>query len=644
MSRPILGKVGPSTSGAAIKRLLEAKRLQESSKVIAREVIQDEVTRTGFSVQITGREGDLEAPIIKVLQAVMNSRLTIVRAGTGTGKSIGIPPALIESDPTTYSRIFICVPTINAALSLYNSQLLYTQGKYKIGYAADRVINYEKDTQIIYATSGHIYLRMLSDTLGRADIIILDEYQKASIEAAMILRFWMHSKEKTKMLIMSANVINIDTPDPKNKPTLVDISIASPYKVEVVYSKTDRNDRNLHNKTLYKDTANEVIKYANNPEVADGAFLVFCAGQSEINQLRSNILSSKDANKFNIIEIVGGVKISDIDQKVPGKRNLILATNAVETAVTIPNLVAVFDTMREKVPFRNDTGNMSIRLSWTTKDNAEQRKGRIGRTAPGYLVRMCTYSRYNQLVQSNTSPFLTNSIDRVYLQLLDYNKDVGMLNELHYPEDVSKQVNKTIIASKRQLLKYKLIDVNDTITEAGKYASNSYLSSRFASFLYFWYYNNYNPFTGIILASIMDTVSVGIYQADSGKRVDNLGKLAEALRIFNGYYGEIRMTNHSRLVDNQNINSFALKNHIMPKFISSALTLANNLCIEFTREEELSAGYISVDVLNLIGPVLSEAGFREKDNIYTLIEDKLTLEITNEPVGEETIGPDFIEV
>ena len=588
-------------------------------------------TQTGFRVEITG-DGSIHAPIVEVVKSVNNHRITIVQAGTGTGKSIGVPPALLELNPEQYKRIFVCVPTINAAKSLYTSQKIYTQGRFRIGYAADREINYDDDTQIIYATSGHVYLRLLSERLQNADVIILDEFQKSSIEAEMILRFWYSSVLKTKMVIMSANVIALEGADDVKT---VSVNIASPFKVETKYW-TDTSLDSLRNKLIYTRTADSVIRYHREGKLGKGGILVFCAGQSEINQVRKEV-EKKAKNVFHIVEFIsGGVDMETLND-AGGKRVLILATNAVETAVTIPNLSLVIDTMREKVPVRTSAGRMSIELTFTTKDNANQRRGRVGRTSNGYLLRMCSQSHFNGLKDKNPSAFVTNSLDSVYLQLLDYNRDLNLLRILQTPENL-RALDKSIEHTRKELVKYKLITAEGKIEDAGRFASNSYLSSRFASFLYFWCNERYQEFIGAVYASLFDSLVFEIH-APGGKKIPVKDKVWESIRFFNLYYEKLFAINQRPdLFSHENIRTFTQEHQLNHKFFQSWMMLLREICYDMLRDYPVRMGLIPYEgetFYYFLSEILESAGFSSKDQTFTLLEGKVILHL---PITAPTSG------
>ncbi|KAF2315010.1 hypothetical protein GH714_037540 [Hevea brasiliensis] len=83
-------------------------------------------------------------------------------------------------------------------------------------------------------------------------------------------------------------------------------------------------------------------------------------------------------------------------------RKVILATNIAESSVTIPKVAYVIDSCRSLQVFWDFTRKMdSAELIWVSKSQADQRKGRTGRTCDGQIYRLVTGSFFSSF--RNTS-------------------------------------------------------------------------------------------------------------------------------------------------------------------------------------------------------------------------------------------------
>ena len=80
-----------------------------------------------------------------------------------------------------------------------------------------------------------------------------------------------------------------------------------------------------------------------------------------------------------------------------GIRKIVVATNIVESSITIEDIIYVVDTGRVKEN-RKDEINETPALveTWVSRASATQRRGRAGRVKPGIAYHF--YSRYGMLV------------------------------------------------------------------------------------------------------------------------------------------------------------------------------------------------------------------------------------------------------
>jgi hypothetical protein len=82
-----------------------------------------------------------------------------------------------------------------------------------------------------------------------------------------------------------------------------------------------------------------------------------------------------------------------------------LATNVAETSLTIPDIVAVFDSGRsKKLLFDPKTQISSLKEGWCSLASAAQRKGRAGRVRPGVCVRLYTSNESAANQPTNDAP------------------------------------------------------------------------------------------------------------------------------------------------------------------------------------------------------------------------------------------------
>ncbi|XVE77617.1 hypothetical protein DITRI_Ditri13aG0077600 [Diplodiscus trichospermus] len=99
-------------------------------------------------------------------------------------------------------------------------------------------------------------------------------------------------------------------------------------------------------------------------------------------------------------------------------RKVILATNIAESSVTIPKVAFVIDSCRSlQVYWDSIRRKDSTELVWVSKSQAEQRRGRTGRTCDGHVYRLVTQSFFSNLEDYECPAILKLSLRQQVLQI-----------------------------------------------------------------------------------------------------------------------------------------------------------------------------------------------------------------------------------
>ena len=84
-------------------------------------------------------------------------------------------------------------------------------------------------------------------------------------------------------------------------------------------------------------------------------------------------------------------------QDIPEDERLVVATNVVETSLTIPGIKYVVDTGKQKIKnYNHATGMESYEIQWISKASSSQHAGRAGKTGPGYCYRLYSSAAYGK--------------------------------------------------------------------------------------------------------------------------------------------------------------------------------------------------------------------------------------------------------
>ncbi|XP_022757975.1 DExH-box ATP-dependent RNA helicase DExH8 isoform X3 [Durio zibethinus] len=99
-------------------------------------------------------------------------------------------------------------------------------------------------------------------------------------------------------------------------------------------------------------------------------------------------------------------------------RKVILATNIAESSVTIPKVAFVIDSCRSLQVFWDTARRKdSTELVWVSKSQAEQRRGRTGRTCDGHVYRLVTQSFFGNLEDFECPAILRLSLRQQVLHI-----------------------------------------------------------------------------------------------------------------------------------------------------------------------------------------------------------------------------------
>ena len=101
-----------------------------------------------------------------------------------------------------------------------------------------------------------------------------------------------------------------------------------------------------------------------------------------------------------------------------GIRKCIISTNIAETSVTIDGIRFVIDSGKVKeVAYDNESHLQRLQEYWVSKASAEQRKGRAGRTGPGWCCRLYSPTDYDEFMDYPVPEIHRINLDSIVLQI-----------------------------------------------------------------------------------------------------------------------------------------------------------------------------------------------------------------------------------
>ncbi|GLH05301.1 ATP-dependent RNA helicase DHX8 [Gryllus bimaculatus] len=321
--------------------------------------------REKFSKLVKLRECQKNLPITQykedIVKAVQENRVVIVAGDTGCGKSTQVPQYLLNSG---FKCIACTQPRRIACIALCKRVSYETLDRYgrEVGYQIRFEKSRSQDTRILFITEG----LLLRQVPGRLHPIKL--------------KYCPISKE--------------------DQPSRGERFNAAPYirVLQLIDDKYPKDER--------------------------GDVLMFLSGMSEISAVVEAAQEyASMTQSWVVLPLHSALSLADqdkvFDYPPEGYRKCVVATNIAETSITIDGIRFVVDSGKMKqMSFDPGTRMQRLKEFWVSQANAEQRKGRAGRTGPGVCFRLFSEEQYNDL-EAFTEPEIHRvPLDSLILQML----------------------------------------------------------------------------------------------------------------------------------------------------------------------------------------------------------------------------------
>ncbi len=364
-----------------------------------------------------------------ITQLVNENQVTWVIVDTGCGKSVGIPYDIIRTGGT-----IVCTqPTIPAATSLYEYQKKLSPN-FNIGFAAEGEKRYDGNTNCLYATAGHIRKVMLgyfkngkaSDILF-CHVLMVDEVHTGSKDNSIILDLWREARRQgvkvPRLLLSTATAYGLES-------LMEDLGGSvfrnefRHFKVQTRYHTKDYDGPD--NDDCFSD-ATKIILDLFMEKSSHG--IVFCSGSGEVDDMVDNLTEGLKAMnlpiRWKVCPCYSQCKREEIEEAIRDEREasdpcfkIVVATNICESSLTIPDAIFVVDMMTEKRA-EMVADRFHLKTTYISKNSADQRKGRTGRTLNGGVCyRMCTEHQFNQFEDFRPVEMIRTPASDVVIELM----------------------------------------------------------------------------------------------------------------------------------------------------------------------------------------------------------------------------------
>lgn len=401
--------------------------------------------------------------------ALAERRGAVLVAPPGTGKTTGVPPALLEEPWLLGRRILVLEPRRVAARAAA-ARMASNHGE-PVGRTFGYVVRHDRragrDTRVLVMTEGVLERRLRSDPLLEGvGLVVLDELHERSVEldlaTALLLDVQAGVRDDLRLLAMSATLetaaaarlLGADGPP---APVIV---VESPlHEVRTVWRPGDAR-RSLERRVAA--TVREAWRDSS------GDILVFLPGRPEIAAVRRELRRHPMPDGVTVMELHSSIPTSEQDRVLAGGdgtgRRLILSTSMAETSVTVPGVRVVVDAGRRRtVAVDPRSGLPALVTGPVSRAGADQRRGRAGREGPGVCYRLWSETDHRHRDDHDTPAILTGDLADLVLRTADWGVDApARLRWMDPPPSSSVQRATTLLSE------LGAVEATGRITERGR--------------------------------------------------------------------------------------------------------------------------------------------------------------------------------
>lgn len=329
----------------------------------------------------------------QVASALAAGAPVVLQAPPGTGKTLLTAPYLLQNAPWLEGRSIVLLEPrrLAARLAAQSMARLFNESPGgTVGYQVrlERAIG--PRTRIEVLTEGLLTRRLLADqALSDVGLVIFDEFHERSLNADLGLALALDSRAilrpDLRILVMSATLDAAATARILGDDAKVVSAEARMWPVETILSPRPLTPQGI------PDGVAEAVLHA--LPSTRGGILAFLPGEAEIRRAASLLRAASLPPQVRVLPLYGALAKDEQDMAVapapPGVLKVVLATSIAESSLTIPDISTVIDCGWSRVSrFSAASGMSRLETVRVTRDRADQRRGRAGRTGPGTCIRL----------------------------------------------------------------------------------------------------------------------------------------------------------------------------------------------------------------------------------------------------------------
>ncbi len=358
----------------------------------------------------------------EIAATLLNKGRLVLEAAPGAGKTTRVPLALL---PHLEGRILLLEPRRLAARAAAErmAEALGEPVGETIGYRVRGEARTSARTRIEVVTDG-VLIRMIQadpDLPGVA-AILFDEFHERSLEADLALALALDLKAALrpdlKLLVMSATLGTAFVAALlEDAPILV--AHGQNFPVETKWLERPF-PRNAPLPELMADLIRQAL------QVGEGGLLAFLPGEGEIHRT-AEALAAVLPKDVLVQKLYGAMPLAEqraVLAPQGDERRVVLATSIAETSLTVPDIRIVVDSgLARRARYDPGSGLARLVTEPVSRAEADQRRGRAGRIAPGWCFRAWTRGQEGGFPPHRPAEIETADLARLALELAAWGTD-----------------------------------------------------------------------------------------------------------------------------------------------------------------------------------------------------------------------------
>lgn len=399
----------------------------------------------------------------RVNECLKDNQRLIITAAPGAGKSTLLPLTILGA--LGDGRVIVLEPRRLAArqIACRMAEMLGEKVGETVGYRIRFESKVSSRTRVEVLTEGILTRMLIEDpALEGVKVLIFDEFHERSLNCDLALALSLECQQivrpDLRLVLMSATLDTSVVSGLFDAPCVE--AEGRVFPVEIRRFPQEARPENV------AETVAKAVRLAHSRD--EGDILAFLPGEAEIRRCAEHLGTFTDGTE--VYPLYGMLPFEEQRKAIsPGPaRRIVLATPVAETSLTIDGVRVVVDSgLYKKHVFDPKTSLGHLDTVRVSRDMAEQRSGRAGRTAPGVCYRLWGLATEMSMADVRVPEILESDLCDMLLSAAAWGEsDAAALPWITPPP------RNSVAAAQETLRQLGALDGNGRLTPLGKRMSS----------------------------------------------------------------------------------------------------------------------------------------------------------------------------